>query len=213
MSTGSKSGSIDEFQSGQQEQMFNLIAPTLANLFGAEYTPGTEAVYGEPEMIGESDEGRPQYGRPPVTSPATAGGFTSTGQAWQPPAGLSPTADWYNNLSPEYMEGLWSPVQDAANQYTEFMGGGAGSASGGWSGQAASGLGDLYARAGTQIGQQAWNMGADQRQAMMLPYTGALAALSGTYPEAVVQPPGMDPFTMLMGGGMTAGSLGWAPLA
>jgi len=56
-------------------------------------------------------------------------------------------------------------------------------------------------------------MGADQRQATMLPYTGALAALSGTYPEAVVQPPGMDPFTMLMGGGMTAGSLGWAPLA
>ena len=210
---GGKDSSVSSYQSPQQQQIFEMLAPVLGQLFGMDYTPmtpgtpGTQA-YGTP---GGGDKGGPESYTPGTPGTPATGGFTP-GDPWQPPTGLSPTADWYSNLSPELMAGLQQPYMDAQRQGMELLGGSAGSARGGATGAAGAMTGEIMGQMAQNVPMQAWGMGAEQRQALMLPYTGALATLSGTYPEAVVQPgSGMDPLSMLLAGGMTAGSLGWSP--
>lgn len=71
---------------------------------------------------------------------------------------LTPTAQWYDNLSPEVMAGIRAPFIDASRQLTESMGGTAGSASAGASGAMGAAQGRFWADAGKNMGLQAWNM-------------------------------------------------------
>ncbi len=233
MSSGG-GGGVDYQLSPEQRAMMRMFMPTLAQMYGYEYTPGAGGGaygpdYGGGASVGGAGGGyRPQQdpGGGDKTGPSdvkpTGGGkakdnflndFTYTGAPWEPPVGLSPTADWFSSLSPELMAGVWAPYEDAANQLGERIYGGGGSSARDGSvhaGSSAAAFGDFYGRAGQQIGQDAWGYGAEQRQALMLPYTGALAGISGTYPDAVVQPPGTNPFAAIGAGvgayGMSTGN-------
>lgn len=125
------------------------------------------------------------------------------GGNFQAPQFPGPTSDWYSNLSPDIMSGLQQPYMEAQQQGLELlgMGGAAGSARGGASGTAGAMTGEIMGQMAQNVPLQAWEMGAQGRaseyQAGMLPYTGALASLSGTYPEAVVNPGGNQMMNML----------------
>lgn len=74
---------------------------------------------------------------------------------------LTPTQDWWNNLSPEVMAGIEAPWIDAENQLAERLGsGGGGSAMGGWSGNSAAGFGKFFSDKAGDMGLQAWNLTA-----------------------------------------------------
>ena len=76
------------------------------------------------------------------------------------PQAPMPTSDWYNSLSPEVMQGLWSPYDYGAKQLTTQLNsaGQAGSARGGYSGAAGAALGELYSRGAKDVGMSAWQM-------------------------------------------------------
>jgi hypothetical protein len=84
------------------------------------------------------------------------------GPLWDVPLAVGPTADWYGNLSPDVMQGVWAPYQDASKQFMEQLGAGglATSQRGGISGAGAAGLGKFWEQAGRNVGQQAWGMTA-----------------------------------------------------
>ena len=86
------------------------------------------------------------------------GGYT-------PPAAVQPSADWYNNLSPDVMAGLNAPWNDARNQMFETMGSNLGSPRGGWSGVGAAALGEFESNRATQVPMQAWAMSQPGLQA------------------------------------------------
>ena len=73
---------------------------------------------------------------------------------------LMPTGDWFSSLDPSIKQGVWAPWNEAADMLSERMGGQGqlGSARGGMTGAAGAGLGELYSRAGQNVGLQAWNM-------------------------------------------------------
>jgi hypothetical protein len=98
----------------------------------------------------------PQMGAPPSIYDIPSG------------QGLQPTSGWYDSIAPEVRQGLWEPWNDAANQMQMNMGGRGqlGSPGAGYSGAAGTGLGQLYADAGQQVGMQAWNMMQPGQQAM-----------------------------------------------
>jgi len=124
--------------------------------------------------------------------------LTGEGGLWsgdfQAPSYGQPTADWYSGLSPDVMTGLQQPYIEAQQQGLELLGAGGatGSARAGASGTAGAMTGEIMGQMARNVPLQAWQMGAPGRaaeyQAGMLPYTGAIGALGGAYPEAVVTP-------------------------
>lgn len=125
---------------------------------------------------------------------------------------VQPTAQWYQNLSPEYMAGVWEPYNMGAQQMLENMGaqGVVGSGRGGYSGAASDALGRFYADASQQVGLDAWNTGAAYRNMMMFPYTSAYGALGGTYGSAVVDPGNAsNPAAGALSGAVGGGTLGY----
>lgn len=106
---------------------------------------------------------------------------------------LMPNAGWFSGLSPEIKQGLWEPYNEAALNMINTMGGqGLLSARGGYSGQAQSALGELYSKAGTNVGLNAWNMmspiqnlGFTNPWNMLPQYAGVGSQLT---PNAVVKP-------------------------
>lgn len=143
---------------------------------------------------------------------------------------MMPTSDWYSNLSPEVMQGVWAPYQDASKQLQEQLGasGMGGSAIGGISGTAASGLGKFWEQAGRNVGQQAWgmvqpalsaewqgNLGRNQwtagaeLQAMQAPYS-AVGLTPSALPDVAYTPESQFNFgnAALGYGGGVAGSAG-----
>lgn len=78
------------------------------------------------------------------------------------PEFIMPTQAWWTSLSPHVKAGLWQPWNEAARQMMETMGatGQLGSARGGYAGTGERALGELYSRAGKDVGLQAWKMTA-----------------------------------------------------
>lgn len=106
---------------------------------------------------------------------------------------LMPNAGWFNNLSPEIKQGMWEPYNEAGRNMINQMGGnGMVSARGGFSGSGQTALADLYSKAGTQVGSQAWNMiNPIQQQGFTNPWsamTGYTGTGAGVTPSAVVNP-------------------------
>lgn len=108
------------------------------------------------QRVDQSLNGPPQLGAPPPLYDIPDA------------TGLTPTSGWYNSIAPEVKQGLWEPWNDAANQLQANLGvqGQVGSPLGGYSGAAGTGLGQLYADAGQQVGMQAWNMMQPGQQAL-----------------------------------------------
>ena len=109
---------------------------------------------------------------------------------------LMPGKDWYSNLSPEVMQGVRAPYEDASKQLTESLGYSAGSAQGGPSGTLGGAQGKFWADAGTQMGQQAWGMTQPaysagwqaQLQQAQMPYNMMPGLMGGSYSQPVIQP-------------------------
>ena len=131
--------------------------------------------------------------------------------------GITPGANWYQDLSPEIKSGIQSPYIDASRQLTESLGGSAGSARAGSTGALIGRQSDFWADAGTQMGTQAWNMVAPAQNAMwqaqlqqnMMPFTGALGAIQSTYGQPVVSPDTGFNWPAALGGGLTGGYGGY----
>ena len=140
------------------------------------------------QMIGKSTSGQSLYNIPSVQN-------------------LMPTKEWWNQLSPEVMGGLWSPYNEGAKQMMETMGAGGqlGSAVGGYSGAGETALGRYYQDAAKNVGLQAWGMtypglSADysaQLQQSMLPYSLLPGMFGGTYSTPVVSQGGNGLSSML----------------
>ena len=135
---------------------------------------------------------------------------------------LQPTKDWYENLSPEVMEGIRAPYEDQGMQLMETMGfkGMGGSPRGGMSGSSGVAAGTFAEEASRNIGMQAWQMTAPgaqmqygaELQRNMAPWQAAQAQASGTYPTPVYQQGQRSNYgglgSMLgMGGGAALGGL------
>ena len=113
------------------------------------------------------------------------------------PQAPMPTADWYNSLSPEVMQGLWAPYDYGAQQLTEQLNsaGQAGSARGGYTGAAGAALGELYSRGAKDVGMSAWQMSqpglfADynaQLQQNMMGYGNLTQEAMGNYQNTLNQ--------------------------
>jgi hypothetical protein len=80
---------------------------------------------------------------------------------------MMPTKQWYNSMDPSVKAGVMAPWQDAAGALKEQMAsmGQLGNPSAGISGQGATGLGELWSRAGKDMGLQMWNMSQPAMQA------------------------------------------------
>ena len=136
-----------------------------------------------------------------------------TGQnAYQIPSteGLMPGKDWYSNMSPEVMQGVRAPYEDASKQLTESLGYSAGSAQGGASGTLGGAQGKFWADTGTQMGQQAWGMTQPaysagwqaQLQQAQMPYNMMPGLMGGSYSQPVIQPDNSFNYGNALMGGM-----------
>ena len=128
--------------------------------------------------------------------------LTQAGQGgtspWQIPSteSLMPSKGWYEGMDPNIMQGIREPYIDASKQLTESLGYGAGSARGGASGTLGGAQSDFWSNAGTQMGQQAWNMVSPiqqmgwqaELQGNQFPFTAMPGMMGGTYSQPVVQP-------------------------
>lgn len=76
------------------------------------------------------------------------------------PGAVTPSAGWFEGMSPDVKAGMWEPYKEAGNQMLEVMGarGQGGSPRGGYSGAAGTAMGELFADAGSQVGLDAWQM-------------------------------------------------------
>lgn len=120
-----------------------------------------------------------------------AAGAAGQPNSWNSLNAPMPTQSWFENLSPDVKQGVWAPYEEAGqNMLSGLIGGGmAGSARGGMSRNATNLLGDYYAKAGTNYGQQLWNMSyPGMQQAWNTPYN-LMGALTGSaMPNTVVYP-------------------------
>ena len=117
---------------------------------------------------------------------------------WQIPStqSMMPQQGWYEGMDQNIMAGIREPYQDASKQLTESMGGTSGSARGGASGTLGATQSDFWSKAGTQMGQQAWNMVSPiqqmgwqaELQGNQFPYTAMPGMMGGTYSQPVVSP-------------------------
>ncbi len=207
---GGKGGgsSVEYTQSPEQREMYELINPVVARLAGAatggywQETPGTWSDSGR-GFIGRN--GNMNYGQ--TYTPGTREWIESDAQSLYdiPDAPTAPTApsmqniplynipdasmmmpsqDWWGSLSPEVMQGLWSPYNAGAQQMMETMGAGGnlGSARGGYSGTGENALGRFYSDAATDVGLQAWKM---TQPAMMANWQAQLQRGQTGYGQAV----------------------------
>jgi hypothetical protein len=112
-------------------------------------------------------------GAPQAPNMPSMTGLYSGVPLYNTPNAVMPTADWYNNLSPEVLQGAWAPYDYAANQLTEQLNsaGQGGNARGGYSGAAGAALGELYSRGAKDVGMQAWQM---SQPGMMVDYATQL---------------------------------------
>jgi len=130
---------------------------------------------------------------------------------------MMPTTGWYQNLAPEVRAGIASPYTDASRQLTESLGGSAGSARAGSTGQLISTQSDFWAQAGEQMGTQGWGMISPalsagwqaQLQQNMFPYTSALGAIGSTYSQPVVSPDSGFSSQGALGGALAGGYGGY----
>lgn len=125
--------------------------------------------------------------------------------------GLTPSADWYQNISPEVMAGISRPYEQQGMQLMETMGfqGMGGSPRAGMSGSAGVAAGTFAEEAARNIGMQAWQMGAPGAQMQYQAELGqniagynrpfqeaqlAASMIPGTYPTPMVQPQQQSPW-------------------
>lgn len=121
-----------------------------------------------------------------VSSPIYA---QSSGKAWEDLGVPMPTDELMSSISPAIKAGVWQPYQEAWNNlYSQALGEGLGiSARGGWSGQMGNLFTDFASKAGTQYGQQLWNMvNPNMMAAWQMPYQMAASSLGQTLPTNVV---------------------------
>ena len=164
-------------QSPEQAAVYKALLPVIQKISGAALgTPATPGIPGIPTIPGAA--GKPGIpGRPgvPGTPAIPPGGVWDVSAPPAAPAlqdipmydipstqSIMPTQDWWGGISPEVKEGLWAPWNESAQQMMEIMGaeGTLGSARGGYAGTGERALGELYSRAGKDVGMQAWKMTA-----------------------------------------------------
>lgn len=137
--------------------------------------------------------------------PQLMGGFGQSIYDLPSAQGLTPSADWYQNISPEVMAGIRRPWEQQGQQLMETMGfrGMGGSPRAGMSGSAGVAAGTFAEEAGRNIGMQAWQMTAPGAQMQYQAELGrniagyqrpfqeaqlAAGLIPGTYPQPIVQP-------------------------
>jgi len=125
--------------SGQQDLRKALI-PVLRGIGGYGAENAQMPNLGVPQLSGELSN-IPLYDIPQYNTP-------------------QPTSGWFNSMSPEIMQGLYEPYNEAGRQMLELMGsrGQVGSAGSGYTGASGALLGELASQAGQQVGLNAWNM-------------------------------------------------------
>lgn len=132
-------------------------------------SPEQRAMYAAllPMVSGLSRQGASQLGQPNLGAPSAPNMPSMTGvlsgiTPYQIPSieQMMPTSSWWNSLSPEVMQGVWAPYQQASKGMLEQLGGigQLGSARGGASGAAGAALGQFSADAANKVGLQAWQM-------------------------------------------------------
>lgn len=118
---------------------------------------------------GAAQMGMPNYGAPSApTAPSMTGVLSGIPQYQIPNVNsMMPTQDWWNSLSPDVMQGIWAPYQQASKGMLEQLGGmgQAGSARGGATGAAGAAMGQFSADAANKVGLQAWQMSQPAMQA------------------------------------------------
>ena len=104
--------------------------------------------------------------------------------AWR----LLPSKSYFSQIPDELMGAAWEPYHQGAEQMMGRFGSQnlLGSPSTSMSPAGGEAMGEYYADAAQQVGMDTWNMGASYRNSLMLPYTSAVSAIGGTYPDAVV---------------------------
>jgi len=144
--------------------------------------------------------------------------FKGGEQPWDIPStqSMMPQQGWYEGLDSNIKQGIMEPYKDASQQLTESLGYSAGSARGGASGTLGASQGEFWADAGTQMGQQAWNMvnpaqqmgwQAELGRNQFLPQS-AMNIIGGgqMFPQPVVSQPDTKGSSLMQ----TAGTLGAA---
>ena len=189
---------IEYTQSPEQRQMYRMINPVINKI-------ATSALGYNPQTVkgvgGKGGKGGGALPPNPVNEPL---------YNLPNPELMMPTGAWWDSLSPNVMEGLWSPVNEGARQMMETMGmsGQLGSGRGGFSGAGGTALGKFYEDAAQNVGLQAWQMTGPQMQHAwdaivqreMLPYAILPGLVGGTYSNPVVGG----------GGGSALGTIGSA---
>jgi len=151
---GGGSSTTTYTQSPEQAAVYAALLPTIQRLGLAGQQGGDASLYNVP-----------QYPTAP-TAPSMQGVLSGTPQYQIPNIQqMMPSQQWYNDLSPEVMAGIRAPYEDASKQLTESLGYSAGSPMAGASGVLGGSQAKFWADAGTQMGQQAWNMTAPAMQA------------------------------------------------
>ena len=181
---GDGGSSVEYTQSPEQAEMYAAIQPVVSKMAGAATRSGSTGAFlpystspspvggapvrsygGKGGKGGWSPSARSNLSRLYSIPTAPAAPIMPSMQDIPmydvPDASLMmPTQNWWNSLSPEVMQGLWSPYNAGANQMMETMGAGGnlGSARGGYAGTGENALGRFYADASNDVGLQAWQM-------------------------------------------------------
>ena len=173
---GGGGSTVTEYQSPEQRQIYAEFLPIMQQLSAS--ARGGPAAYDIPQYPGAptapsmqgtlsgvppyqiSQYGIPQYGQTPSygVSGYDVPGYGVSGYGVPNIQSMMPSQRWYSDLSPEVMAGIRAPYEDASKQLTESLGYSAGSPMAGASGVLGGSQAKFWADAGTQMGQQAWNM-------------------------------------------------------
>jgi hypothetical protein len=140
-------------QSPEQQAVFQALLPMFQGL----------------SQQGVSNLGMTNMGAPSAPTAPSMTGILSGVPQYQIPNvnSMMPTQDWWNSLSPDVMQGIWAPYQQASKGMLEQLGGMGqlGSARGGATGAAGAALGQFGADAANKVGLQAWQMSQPAMQA------------------------------------------------
>ena len=153
MGKGSSGTKTTYTSSPEQQQMYGALLPMINAM----------------AQQGVSQMGQGNYGMPSApTSPSMSGVLTGVPQYAIPDvSSMLPSSSWYNSMSPEVMQGIWAPYEQASKGMLEQLGsiGQLGSARGGASGAAGAAMGQFSADAANKVGLQAWQMSQPAMQA------------------------------------------------
>ncbi|MHC4292661.1 MAG: hypothetical protein ACYSTX_00070 [Planctomycetota bacterium] len=165
-------GSSTKYKSSkEQQQIMRAALPFIESLGDVGIAQTYQPDQGAP-MLGRglTNIPRPEmYGA--AKRPYDVGSYM-VGQLPQRPSGMMPTKEWYQSIDPSVKAGLAAPYEDAMQGLKEQMGargqvGGAGTA---WSGTSAAAMGKLASEQARNVGLQAWQMSAPEREARMVEY-------------------------------------------